>query len=199
MKYYIPFKEIKKSTPMLSLSKSSKNIKIKDIGKLNSTVFVEDSYKELNKSLSPSPIMTLNVALVVNEKIKNFITEIDATINIEQACYIKSDNEYIEDYWVITPSINKSVIDLEKSVFDVTVIDEDMPSLNMYDFEKIVVNKEIRLNTIFFREPYLRDLVITEEFLNFLRENKLTGLSFMDIENYEDWKTVEHHEDHIII
>jgi hypothetical protein len=95
MNYYIPFKTIGPLIPQISLNKKSRNIRIKDIGKLNTTVFVEDSYKEQNKSLEPSPIMTLNVALVVNDKIKNFITKKDTSINIERACYIKSDHEYI--------------------------------------------------------------------------------------------------------
>jgi hypothetical protein len=199
LKFYIPFRELKSSNPKIKLSKRSENIKLKDIGSLNTIIFIEDSYKKDNKSLDPSPIMKLDTALVVNEKIKNFIKERDPTINYEQACYIKSEDEFIGDYWIIRPNTKQSIIDLEESKFDLDVIDEEMPSLNMYYFDKIIVKKDIELKTILFTEPYLRRLVITEEFLRFLQKNRLNGLSFLEIEKYETWKTVEKHEDHIII
>jgi hypothetical protein len=199
MKFYIPFRELNPKNPRIKLNKRSKNVKLKNIGSLNTTIFIEDSYKESNKSLNPSPIMNLDTALVVNEKIKNFIKERDPTINYEQACYIKSEDEFIDDYWIIRPNTKQSIIDLEESKFDLDVIDEEMPSLNMYYFDEIIVKKDIELKTIFFTEPHLRRLVITEEFLIFLQKNNLNGLSFLEIEKYETWKTVEKHEDHIII
>jgi hypothetical protein len=199
LKFYIPFRDLKSSNPKIKLSKKSENIKLRDIGSLNTIIFIEGSYKKDNNSLDPSPIMNLDTALVVNEKIKNFIIDRDSAINYEQACYIKSEVEFIDDYWIIRPNTKQSIIDLEKSKFDLDVIDEEMPSLNMYYFDEIIVKKDIDLKTILFTEPYLRRLVITEEFLNFLQKNNLNGLSFLEIEKYETWKTVEKHEDHIII
>jgi hypothetical protein len=199
LRYYIPFRERKKTTPVITLNKNSKNINISDIGSLNTTIFIEGAYKDRQGELSPRPLMTLDYALIIDKKTREFIEKKKYEYNIEQACYIKNKDKYFEDYWIITPTIRESVVDLEKSIYHKDIIIEGIPPLDMYDFEEIVIREDKDVNAGIFKDPYLSEIVISEEFFNFIFDNRLTGLSFLEIRNYEEWKTTEPHKDHIII
>jgi galactitol-specific phosphotransferase system IIB component len=173
MKYYIPFKAVGKNIPYIRPNKNYRRINQQDIGKLNTTVYLENSFKDKQFDRIPPSIMTLNTALVINEKVKNFIHEKKYNINIEQACYINYNNDYFDDYWLITPKVEESIIDLDKSTYKKEVILESMPELDMYEFEKIVVNKEKIINEGLFWEKYFCNLVLTEDFFQFICKNKV--------------------------
>jgi hypothetical protein len=89
LRYYIPFRERKKTTPAITLNKNSKNINISDIGSLNTTIFIEGAYKDRQGELSPTLLMTLDYALIIDKKTREFIEKKKYEYNIEQAFYIK--------------------------------------------------------------------------------------------------------------
>jgi hypothetical protein len=47
MKYYIPFKAVGKNIPYIRPNKNYRRINQQDIGKLNTTVYLENSFKDV--------------------------------------------------------------------------------------------------------------------------------------------------------
>jgi hypothetical protein len=181
------------------LHKNSRNIDLDDIGNLNTTVFIQDAFPEIkNRHIEPTDLMDHVNHLVINKILLDYFTQKEANIGYEPACFITKDDTYYEDYWIIEPKTEREIISLEKSEFTVDIIDKNYPFLNDYYFTKII-KSDIKIQDPIFTCKYLNVICINQETLEFIQKNKLKGLSFLEIEKYETWKTVEKHEDHIII
>jgi hypothetical protein len=199
MHYYIPFKSIDNEYPSLILHEISKNIDLSDLGNLNTTVFVQDAFPEItNRNIKPTDLMDFDNYLVVNKTLLDHLLEKDAKINYEAACFITKDNTYHEDYWIIKPTKTRNIISLEKSEYTIKVIDKDYPFPDRYRFTKITKSND-KVEDHIFVCSYLKVLCISQDTLEFIKRNKLKGLSFLEIENFDFWKTTDIHEDHINI
>jgi hypothetical protein len=199
MHYYVPFKNISKESPSLTLHKNSKNIDLSNLGNLNTTVFVQDAFPEItNRNIKPTDLMDFDNYLVVNKTLLDHLLEKDAKINYEVACFITKNDTCHEDYWIIKPTKTRNIISLEKSEYTVKVIDKDHPFLDRYKFTKIKKSND-KIEDHVFICAYLKVLCISQDTLEFIQRNKLEGLSFLEIENFDFWKTTDIHEDHIII
>jgi hypothetical protein len=73
MHYYAPFKSIDNEYPSLMLHKNSKNIDLSDLGNLNTTVFVQDTFPEMtNRNIKPTDLMDFDNYLVVNKTLLDY-------------------------------------------------------------------------------------------------------------------------------
>ena len=200
MNAYVPFKDIKEKYPTLTLHKLSKNINVNDIGNLGTTIFFEDGFKDdYKQKILPSELMHCTTALVVNEIFYNFLIKIGANIGAERACYIDAHGEYHEDFWVVKPNIKDSIISLKNSIYTERKPTESFLKIINYKFKKIALDPSKDLKSPIYWDPYIKTLIITEEVLNFIKNNKLKGLSFIEVEKYDLIKTIYESKDHIII
>jgi hypothetical protein len=198
--YYAPFREPNNKYPVIKLHKNSKNINKNNIGKLGSTIYFEDGFKDrYNEKKLPSEIMFNKTGLVVNDLFYDFLTRSKIATNSEKACFIDKENIYHEGYWLVEPKNENSVISLENSIYEESEFDEDFPNIKTYEFSKIVLNTEKKIHDSFFWDPLIENIIIDDKILNFIKNHKLRGLSFLELEKYDIIKTTNKNKDHIII
>jgi hypothetical protein len=200
MKYYVPFKDIKTIYPTLKLHRLSKSIDKYDIENLGSTIYFEDAFKDrYNEKKLPSDMMFNTTGLVVNDLFYDFLIRSNIAINSEKACFIDKENIYHEGYWLVEPKNENSVISLDNSIYEESEFDEDFPNIKTYEFSKIILNTEKKIHDSFFWDPLIENIIIDDEILNLIKDHKLRGLSFLELEKYDIIKTINKNKDHIII
>lgn len=198
MNYYIPFRTLDKKFPSITLHKNSENFDTEDTGKTSNDVFFEDAYKKTKDKFSTPPgAMIFDNSLIVIQEAKDFFKN---NVSIQPATFIDNDNKYHENYWLIKPSTYYSAISLDKSDYEITfILDSNEPLFNTYEFGKIVTFKETNNSPSIFIDTYLKLLVIDESILEEFKKQKISGLSFLNIEAFKFSKMFQENNDIINI
>ena len=198
MKYYVPVRTLRSDIPSITLHRNSENFDTEDTGKTSNDVFFEDAYKKTKDKFSTPPgAMIFDNSLIVIQEAKDFFKN---NVSIQPATFIDNDNKYHENYWLIKPSTYYSAINLDKSDHEITfILDSNEPLFNTYEFEKIVTFKETKNLPSIFIDTYLKLLVIDESVLEEFKKQKISGLSFLNIEAFKFSKMFQENDDIINI
>ena len=118
---------------------------------------------------------------IVSGRLKEILLELD---NVEMQflpAKIDRRGKYLEDYWLFNLMSTIACVDFEKSDCDG---DEDEPEL--WSVEKLMVKKEVMAGNHLFRFREMKNMIIvSEELRQTLKENKIKGLWYMPLENFE--------------
>jgi len=202
MKYYVPFRTLKNKSPSITLHRNSENFVINEVGDTDNPVFIEEAYKKSNNnSSSPPDLMIFDNCLFSNSTLKNYLCSKKYNIKYQESIFIDNSKKYHEDYWAIVPTDIIDIIDTKSSIMELTFeLDSNNPLYNDYLFESIIVDiKKTKGIQPIFIEPYTKEIVIEESILEFIKENKLTGLSFIDITKFQPHKMFKKNNDIINI
>ena len=202
MKYYVPFRTPRSDIPSITLHKNSENFEISEVGDKNNPIFIEEAYKKSNNNFSSPPdLMIFDNFIFSNSKLKDHLCSKKYNIKYQESIFIDNSKKYHEDYWAIVPTDIIDIIDTKSSSIELTFeLDSNNPLYNDYLFESIIVDKKKTkgIQPIFI-EPYTKEIVIEESILEFIKENKLTGLSFIDITKFQPHKMFKKNNDIINI
>ncbi|MBT3146680.1 imm11 family protein [Neptunomonas phycophila] len=198
MKYYVPFRTLRSDIPSITLHRNSENFDTEDTRNTSNDVFFEEAYKKTRDKFSAPPeAMIFDNSLIVIQEVKEIFKN---NVSIQPATFIDNDNKYHEKYWLIKPSTYYSAINLEKSDYEITfILDSNEPLFNTYEFEKIVTFKEKKNSPAIFIDTYLKLLVIDESILEEFKKQKISGLSFLNIEAFKFSKMFQENDDIISI
>jgi hypothetical protein len=200
--FYIPFRSLEKEIPSITLHRNSENFEINEVGDTLNPIFIEEAYKKSNNNFSSPPdLMIFDNCIFSNSKLKDHLCSKKYNIKYQESIFIDNSKKYHEDYWAIVPTDIIDIIDTKSSSIELTFeLDSNNPLYNDYLFESIIVDKKKTkgIQPIFI-EPYTKEIVIEESILEFIKENKLTGLSFIDITRFQPYKMFKKNNDIINI
>jgi hypothetical protein len=198
MNYYIPFKALSTKNPRITLNKKSKFFDTDDIEESNTSVYfdLQRNEKHNDNRILPDALI-YHDTIIGNDIIKNILTSFSNEIKFKRCVLIDEQNHFHEDFWILKPSKKDTAIDLNKSVYKIkNEIDKTNPLFDKYRFDEI---KTKTIQRDIFIDTYIKEIVISTHILEMLKEKKVIGLSFLDVENFSDEKLFQPNSDIIEI